>query len=175
MLSSQQPIKLLYNEDGSLCAALLHPDLWSILQPEVLKILNEKGLALKSSAPQAPSSSRPTQRSEPISDWEELTAYWDFSYPVDYDVSCEHCGAHTDNWQQDNPRTFCLSAANLGGLVSFECQRCGARIVKKHFEDVIATECTPPQQQDPRKMGKYSTPSGLAANGSSPDASAQED
>jgi hypothetical protein len=144
---------------------MLHPDLWSILQPSLSNVLKEQGLSHTLLKPSEPVAAQQRPRSEPISDWEELMAYWDFSYPIDYDVTCEHCGAHTDNWQKDSPRKFYLSAANLGGLVSFECQCCGSRIIKKHFEDTITTECNPCQRMDPRKMGQYSEQSGLVAKG----------
>ncbi|SDB16959.1 hypothetical protein SAMN05660653_00796 [Desulfonatronum thiosulfatophilum] len=87
---------------------------------------------------------KPKQVKEPIADWETLVACWDFPYPVDKDVNCQHCGITTEDWQHDTPRKFHLKAANLGGLVSFECCACHARIRKNHFKDVIEVSCTPP-------------------------------
>lgn len=80
---------------------------------------------------------------EPITDWETLKSIWDFPYPVDTDVHCQNCGNATQNWEVDSPRKFYLKAANLGGLVSFECCQCLARIRKNHFKDCIDVSCTP--------------------------------
>lgn len=80
---------------------------------------------------------------EPLADWETLVSFWDFPYPVDLDVHCQVCDTQTDNWQQDQPRKFLLKAANLGGLVSFECCSCQSRIRKNHFKDKIDVACTP--------------------------------
>ncbi|PTN36524.1 hypothetical protein [Desulfonatronum sp. SC1] len=91
---------------------------------------------------------RPTAKfqeiKEPIGDWEMLVSCWDFPYPVDTDVHCRLCDNQTQDWQQDNPRKFLLKAANLGGLVSFECAQCQARIRKNHFKDAIDVNCTQP-------------------------------
>lgn len=87
---------------------------------------------------------KPIPRKEPVADWEALVSCWDFPYPVDMDVHCKHCGNDTSDWQQDQPRKFHLKAANLGGLVSFECCECRSRIRKNHFKDQIEVSCTPP-------------------------------
>lgn len=84
------------------------------------------------------------QIKEPIDDWEMLVSCWDFPYPVDTDVACQVCENQTQDWKQDSPRKFHLKAANLGGLVSFECCSCQARIRKNHFKDAIEVTCTPP-------------------------------
>lgn len=83
------------------------------------------------------------QIKEPLGDWEMLVSCWDFPYPVDLDVRCDLCGNCTQDWQLDDPRKFILKAANLGGLVSFECTSCHARIRKNHFKDEINIQCTP--------------------------------
>ena len=38
-------------------------------------------------------------------------------------MACETCGASTEDWQADEPRKFTLAAANMGGLLAFECAR----------------------------------------------------
>lgn len=81
---------------------------------------------------------------EPLADWDLLVSCWDFPYPVDMDVACQLCGNQTQDWKLDTPRKFLLKAANLGGLVSFECCSCQARIRKNHFKDAIDVSCTPP-------------------------------
>jgi DNA-directed RNA polymerase subunit RPC12/RpoP len=78
-----------------------------------------------------------------MDDWELLKKYWDFQYAVDTDVFCENCGNTTENWEQDHPRKFYLKAASLGGLVTFQCAQCSARILKKHFKDSIKVELLP--------------------------------
>ncbi|MFW6177785.1 MAG: hypothetical protein ACOC43_05400, partial [Desulfohalobiaceae bacterium] len=77
---------------------------------------------------------------EPLQDWELLLQHWDFKYPVSKEVSCEICGNQTQDWQKDSPRKFLLKAASLGGLVSFECLNCQARIIKKHFKDYVQVQ-----------------------------------
>lgn len=81
---------------------------------------------------------------EPTGDWDMLVSCWDFPYPVDTDVHCQLCENQTQDWKQDTPRKFLLKAANLGGLVSFECCQCQSRIRKNHFKDAIDVSCTPP-------------------------------
>jgi hypothetical protein len=36
-----------------------------------------------------------------------------------------------------------LNAANMGGLVSFRCLSCQARVIKRHFYDKIKVDATP--------------------------------
>ncbi len=80
---------------------------------------------------------------EPLADWDMLVSCWDFPYPVDTDVHCQLCENQTQDWKADTPRKFLLKAANLGGLVSFECCQCQARVRKNHFKDTIDVSCTP--------------------------------
>jgi len=134
----------LFDKDGNSIGALLSAEAWSAVKTDVLAKL---GLA-----EEAPIQEKP----EPVADWDTLKEYWDFSYPVDTDVVCEHCGNATDDWAADEPRKFRLTSANLAGLVSFQCQNCRAKVVKKHFKDTITTECTPFQDNKVRsKEGKY--------------------
>lgn len=137
-------INELYDKEGNLIGALLSAEAWNHVKADVLKAC---GLEDKSPAVQ--------EVSEPTADWETLKEYWDYSYPPDIDVHCEHCGNSTEDWADDEPRKFYLSSANLAGLVSFRCTNCQSRIVKKHFQDEIITECTPYQEKDHSKEGRY--------------------
>lgn len=87
----------------------------------------------------------PSERviSEPMADYELLVKYWDLRYELPSDVSCEACGASTEDWQADEPRKFLLRAANMGGLLAFECQNCKSRVTKRHFKDKVTMTCTP--------------------------------
>lgn len=80
---------------------------------------------------------------EPMADYDLLEKYWDFRYEMPTDVSCEVCGASTANWREDEPRKFMLRAANMGGLLAFQCEACKSRITKRHFKDKVTVTCTP--------------------------------
>lgn len=137
-------INELFDKDGNLIGALLSAEAWAVVKNDVFSKLGLKDTTL------------PKIKPEPTKDWETLQEYWDFSYPVDTDVACEHCGNATDDWAADDPRKFRLTAANLAGLVAFQCQECQAKIVKKHFKDTILTECTPFQDKKAQdKEGRY--------------------
>lgn len=137
-------INELYDKDGNLIGALLSAEAWTAVRAEVMASL---GLAETPEPPVIP---------EPLSDWETLKEYWDYPYPVDMDVHCEHCGNATEDWSRDEPRKFRLTAANLAGLVSFLCLECQAKVVKKHFKDTITTECTPfVPEKNQGKEGRY--------------------
>ncbi|WP_319469924.1 hypothetical protein [uncultured Pseudodesulfovibrio sp.] len=137
-------INELYDKDGNLIGALLSAEAWTAARTVVLDHL---GIVEE---PQVKELAEPTQ------DWETLKEYWDFQYPVDTDVQCEHCGNATEDWAADEPRKFRLTSANLAGLVSFKCENCQSKIVKKHFKDEIKTECTPFQaEKKQNKEGRY--------------------
>lgn len=137
-------INELYDKDGNLIGALLSAEAWNHVRADVLKLCG-----LEEKAPVV-------EVKEPISDWDTLQQYWDFSYPVDTDVHCELCGNSTDDWAADEPRRFYLTSANLAGLVAFKCVQCQAKVTKKHFKDEIVTECTPFQSdKDKSKEGRY--------------------
>ncbi|QGY39516.1 hypothetical protein GM415_05070 [Pseudodesulfovibrio cashew] len=137
-------INELYDKNGNLIGALLTAEAWAHVREDVLKAL---GLAEKP---------EPEPMAEPISDWQTLQEYWDFDYPVDKDVACEHCGNATEDWEADNPRRFFLTSANLAGLVAFKCVKCQSRIIKRHFKDEILTECSPYQdEKDDTKEARY--------------------
>ena len=134
----------LFDKDGNPIGALLSAEAWAAVKADVLRKL---GLE-EAEAPEV--------KPEPVADWETLKEYWDFPYPVDTDVACENCDNATDDWSADEPRKFRLTAANLAGLVSFQCQNCKAKVVKKHFQDTITTECTPFLDEKVRsKEGRY--------------------
>lgn len=137
-------INELYDKDGNLIGVLMSAEAWNHVKGTVLPAL---GLEEK-----------PKQKeiSEPISEWETLQQYWDYPYPVDTDVACENCGNSTDDWSADSPRKFYLTSANLAGLVSFKCEGCQAKILKKHFKDEIRTECVPfVTNKDHTKEARY--------------------
>ncbi|WP_207263693.1 hypothetical protein [Desulfovibrio sp. Huiquan2017] len=134
----------LYDKDGNLLGALLTAEAWASVRDQVMAALGV------SQAPEI------EEKPEPLSDWELLTQYWDFPYPVDMDVACENCGNQTANWSEDDPRRFRLTSANLAGLVAFQCANCRAKVVKKHFKDKISTECTPYREEKiTTKEGRY--------------------
>ncbi len=128
----------LFDAAGASRGVLLSPELWTMVKERIAPVL-EKALYVldPSSRPEA------EEKPEPMADWETLLAYWDFEYPPAYDVTCEHCGNATEDWTKDAPRRFRLRAANLGGQVTFQCQACKARVLKKHFKRHVAVECKP--------------------------------
>lgn len=138
-------INELYDKNGNLIGALLTAEAWNHVKKDVMS-----SLGVKEKQPV------PAEKPEPTKDWITLTEYWDYPYPVDYDVKCEHCGNETPDWRNDEPRRFWLSSANLAGLVAFRCMNCQSKVVKKHFKDEIITECTPFQaDKQLNKEGRY--------------------
>lgn len=128
-------IQELYGRQGEFLGLLIGPELWAEIKDEVEPVLRN---ALGEQ--QAPASAA---FSEPLEDWEMLKNNWDLPYPLSSDVACSNCGNSTTDWQRDEPRRFRLKAANLGGLVSFECLHCQARIIKRHFKDQVKVEVHP--------------------------------
>ncbi len=129
MINDVQPVLPLYDSNGKLRGVFISPELWSKVEKAVLA--------------EAEGSRPAPVQPEPLRDWEELKTFWDFPYPADTDVTCGQCGASTKDWAADEPRLFRLKACNLGGLVTFECQSCRARVTKRHFKDKIQTETKP--------------------------------
>jgi hypothetical protein len=119
----------LYDKDGALYAVMLSAEFWqrhrARLEPQIQAILE---------------SDEPTERPEPMHEWEELLKYWDFKYPVNAEVECLHCGAKTSDWLHDPNKPFRLKGANIGGLVVFTCKNCGVIVRKKHFKDHMCYE-----------------------------------
>ncbi|WP_459934098.1 hypothetical protein [Fundidesulfovibrio butyratiphilus] len=132
---SNDPLQPLYDQDRRMLGVFLHVSLWEKVQSKIAPFLNQALEELNPTPPAPPV--------EPLADWDMLNQYWDFSYPLTPDVTCSNCGAMTNNWQEDSPRKFYLKAANLGGLVNFECQSCKARIIKRHFKKHVDVECRP--------------------------------
>ncbi len=124
----------LFDEDGTFLGVFIPAAKWASVVDQLAPLLE---------IPKGPQAALSTEPPEPLKDWEDLVASWDFPYPPDYDVVCEHCGAHTDNWQKDEPRKFRLKSASFSGLVSFQCKACQSRITKRHFKDSIKSETTP--------------------------------
>lgn len=122
----------LFDEHGQLYGVLVSPALWEQLK--------DQADALSGTAQE------PEPSPEPLQDWENLKASWDFKYPVDTDVHCEACGASTDDWLADDPRKFLLTAANFTGIVTFQCRQCRAKIIKRHFTDKLTVETRPYQE-----------------------------
>ncbi len=125
----------LYDQKGTLLGVWLSPELWKAAQSTLSPAIDK---ALEALSPQ-----EKAPPPEPMKDWDLLAQYWDFQYPMPMDVRCELCNNQTGNWMADEPRKFRLKAANIGGLVSFECQSCRARIIKKHFKKHVDVETRP--------------------------------
>lgn len=124
--------KVWFTKKGDFDGVFIHPEVWRRIRHQVQPLVNN---ALDVLAPE--------ERPEPIQDWELLVNHWDFQYPVDWDVHCDHCGNETENWKEDDPRKFRLNAANLGGLVTFECLNCRSKVTKKHFKKHIDSKTVP--------------------------------
>ncbi|NCC24918.1 MAG: hypothetical protein EOM25_06935 [Deltaproteobacteria bacterium] len=116
------------DQEGVLVGVFIPATIWNMIRIQVVPILEK--------------ASQPIEKphNEPMHDWDQLCKYWDFRYPLSMAVECGRCGQKTDDWQSDEPRKFRLKAANLGGLASFECCQCHARINKKHFKDKVTVE-----------------------------------
>ena len=142
MISNLPEVQELFNAEGQPLGALLGPDAWALVRDAVL-------------ARFAPGDAKPQDVEEPMQDWRELVQFWDFQYPVDHDVLCGVCGNETSAWELDEPRKFRLTAANLGGLVTFRCQACQAKVLKRHFKDCIKVETKPFQpEKSIRNLGR---------------------
>jgi len=128
----------IYDTTGASRGLLVGPELWAVVKAQVLPLLEQAASRLE------PLTGSPTaERPEPMDDWAELLASWDFPYPPSPAVTCAHCGNTTEDWTGDTPRKFRLRAANVGGLATFQCQSCRALILKKHFKTHMAVECQP--------------------------------
>lgn len=119
----------IYDAQGQPLGAILGPEAWGSVRDVVLQ-----HFCAPATEPEV---------LEPLDDWRTLVKNWDFKYPVDLDVACPLCGSESADWEHDTPRKFMLNAANMGGLVSFRCLSCQARIIKRHFYDKIKVDTTP--------------------------------
>lgn len=124
-------IRYLVDAQGNRQGVLIDEALWPYVERVVLAAL-ERVCAQERAIP------------EPLTDYELLQKNWDFRYPFCESVECSTCGASTQNWRQDDPRKFILRAANLGGLVAYQCLACQSRITRRHFKDKVSITCTPP-------------------------------
>ena len=122
----------LYDGKGNLYAVLLSAELWQRgakrLQPVVDSLLETV---------------EPTERPEPLDQWDAFRQWWDFRYPYNAEVECRTCGAKTADWTSDAAKPFRLRSAQLGGLAVFNCNACGATVRKKHFKDHVCYESDP--------------------------------
>lgn len=132
---SKKDVQPLYDETGTLQGVFISAHKWQENAPALEKIL----FSMTSSAPGKTDVIKP----EPIKDWETFLSFWDFKYPLEKIVKCDNCGSHTNDWTEDDPKKFTLKAANIGGMVSFQCNCCAYRVTKKHFKDHIKYECSP--------------------------------
>ena len=126
----------LYDKTGNMYAVLLSAELWTRnrhkLEPLIKSMLEDLEPALMAG----------THKPEPVAEWEEFKAYWDFKYPLSADVECGNCKVRTEDWLGDPAKPFRLKSAQLGGLVVFHCNTCGATVRKKHFKDHVCFEFT---------------------------------
>jgi hypothetical protein len=130
MNSAHPEFQEIFDAEGNRLGAILGPDAWLLVRDQILARY-QANLPVAAEMP------------EPLQDWNDLVQYWDFKYPVDLDVHCSICGNETADWQRDEPRKFHLTAANLGGLVTFKCLGCSSKIMKRHFKDSIKIEIKP--------------------------------
>ncbi len=139
----KKDIQGFYDETGNLVGVFLSARLWQEIGSKINPILEEALLQLKGEKSLQEKTFEVEEVLEPMEDWEKFLAFWDFRYPVEKKVLCKHCGQETEDWTVDSPRKFILKAANLGGLVAFQCQQCKARVLKRHFKDHITYEVKP--------------------------------
>lgn len=117
----------LYDSKGKLSFVQISPDLWRKLEPLAKKFLADE-----------------PESTEDLESFADFLRVWDFRYSYDPAVRCPNCQAFSQNWQLDEPRQFLLHNANIGGLLVFHCQTCGATIRHKYFKDHQQVEATPP-------------------------------
>lgn len=75
-----------------------------------------------------------------LAEFEKFIKSWDFPYKYDPSVECANCRAFSTDWRRT--QDFKLHNANIGGLLVFHCNHCGATIRQKHFKDHRCTECS---------------------------------
>lgn len=89
-----------------------------------------------------PESRKDEEPEDDMTGFNELLASWSFAYPYDPAVSCPVCGAESRDWRSDPARPFRLNTANIGGLLVFHCNNCGATIRHKYFRRHMSREYT---------------------------------
>lgn len=125
-MSSESRILRLYDESGNLQAVQIPSMLWSKIERRVMEII-----------------SPPQPTLENMEEFKALMASWDYTYPYIPRVACPACGAESADWQADNPRRFRLKCGNVGGLLVFHCENCGATIRHKYYKRHMEVEHTP--------------------------------
>jgi hypothetical protein len=146
MPGMNKPVMFLFDKDEKFEGVLVSAELWEKIESIVAPYVDGQIPGTPSPEPERP---------EPMNDWNTLVDYWDFPYPVNYEVVCDECGNSTSNWQKDSPRKFRLTSANLGGLVNFQCMECKAKVTKKHFKDGIESSTTKFTEKDPKLNAVY--------------------
>ena len=124
-MNKDTAIRYLVDAQGKAQGVFLEEEMWQRVCSHVLAELEKL----------FPSETGPA---EPLADLALLEKYWDFCYDLPTDVACDICGASSPDWQADEPRKFILRAANMGGLLSFQCVSCKARVTKRHFKETLA-------------------------------------
>lgn len=81
-----------------------------------------------------------------LAGFDELMQSWSFQYPYSPAVKCPSCGAETPDWRNDPKKPFCLTNANIGGLMVFHCNACGTTIRQKYFRRHMAVEYSCPDK-----------------------------
>lgn len=123
----------LFDRHGELYGVMISPELWRMVERKIVPTLEQALDVLY-----------PTERPEPFEDLVMFKDYWDFRYPYVPDVHCDHCGAATEDWENDPEKPFRLRNATLSGMLVFKCRQCGSNVRKKHFKDHVCFEFTPP-------------------------------
>lgn len=122
-MSLKKEILFLYDSDGKLAAVQVSPGLWARIEP--ILALAAPGAAVDSG-------------NKIMDEFEDFMQFWDFPYPYNPAVACPACGASAPDWRTD--KNFSLRNANIGGLLVFHCNGCGATIRHKYFKDHMAVE-----------------------------------
>lgn len=128
MSKDWEQITHLYSQSGEFLGVFVAAPVWKYVRGTIEPLLARKAHA-------------EAEKAEPLEDWNALKEYWDFKYPVNTEVLCQTCSCCTDDWESDAPKKFKLKAANIGGLVRFECLHCHSIITKQHFKDQIKVFC----------------------------------
>lgn len=114
----------LYDAEGNLVGVQLSADLWRKVEPFIKMPENGK-------------------QSDDLNAFEDFLRFWDFRYEYEPSVECPLCSSSTPDWRTDNDHPFRLKNANIGGLLVFHCENCGATIRQKYFKDHMAVEASP--------------------------------
>ncbi len=147
-MDTKSDILYLCNAQGEPQAVQLPFQVWNQIESRVMPMVRE---ALGKSAQPEEEPLPP----EPMTDWQTLTEYWGFKYPVNTEVHCDLCANRTEDWTKDEPRKFWLRACNLGGLLRYQCLNCQAMVTKRLYKDKITFEVKPVQEKDPRLNAVY--------------------